>query len=180
MPSIATLYTQNRKQHDATARQWTQNYAKPPPPPVHAVPNDPPKTNKSSKGKNRVDTQSVNNTGSSGSTSTTTAALPQPVVGSAASTSSDVITIDSDEDADNERSTGSKGRNTKRKRASNGSSAPSGSEVLDLLDSDEERVVKKSRSRKTQSRADRHSGAEGSRLIAPSTQLDDVIVIEDD
>lgn len=82
--------------------------------------------------------------------------------------------IDSDEDADN---TGPKAKNTKRKRASNGSSAPSGSEVLDLLDSDEERVMKKSRSRKAQNRADRNSGAG---VTVPATQSDDVIVIEDD
>ena len=178
MPSIATLYTQNRKRHDATARQWTQSYAKPPP--VSAVPNDPPKTNRSSKGKSKVDAQPVSNAGSSGSLPSTAAAPAPSIAASTASSSGDVITVESDEDADNERSTGSKAKKTKRKRASNGSLAPSDSEVLDLLDSDEERVVKKSRSRKTQSRADRNSGAGGSRLTAPSTQLDDVIVIEDD
>jgi ubiquitin-conjugating enzyme E2 D/E len=177
VPSIATLYTQNRKRHDATARQWTQDYAKPPPPVLVAIPDDPPKTSRSSKGKNRVDAQPVNNTGGSSSTSRSipsTAAAPSPPI---ATTSSDVIMIDSDEDADNERSTGAKAKNPKRKRAPNGSSGPSGSEVFDLLDSDEERVMKKSRSRKAQNRADRNSGAGDS---APSTWSDDVIVIEDD
>ena len=167
VPSIATLYTRDRKRHDATARQWTQNYAKPkappPPPAPAAVPDNLPKTNKSSKGKNRADAQPVNNAGSSGSTS-----------GSAPSTTGGIITVDSDEDAGDERGAGSKG--TKRKRASNGSSAPSGSEVLDLLDSEEENVIKRSRTRKTQSRADRNSGAG----VARSMQLDNVIVVEDD
>ena len=166
VPSIATLYTHNRKRHDATARQWTQNYAKPKPPP----PADVPKTNKSSKGKNRADAQPISIAGSSGSTS-----------GSTPSTTGGIITIDSGEDADDESAAGSKAKSTKRKRASNGpsmaESAPSGNEVLDLLDSEEERAIKKSRTRKAQSRADRNSGAGSSR---PSMQPDDVIVVEDD
>jgi len=173
VPSIATLYTRDRKRHDATARQWTQTYAKPkaPPPPPPAppapaeVPDNLPKTNKSSKGKNRADAQPVNNAGSSGSTS-----------GGTPSATGGIITVDSDEDADNDRAAGPKAKNTKRKRASNGSSAPSGSEVLDLLDSEEEKAVKRSRTRKAQSRADRNSGAG----VARSMQLDDVIVVEDD
>jgi len=32
VPSIATEYVRNRAQHDRTAREWTQLYAKPPPP----------------------------------------------------------------------------------------------------------------------------------------------------
>jgi hypothetical protein len=125
-----------------------------------------PKTNKSSKGKNRADTQAINNAGSSGSTS-----------GGTPSTTGGTVTIDSDEDAaDNERAAGPKAKSTKRKRASNGSLAPSGSEVLDILDSEEENVIKRSRTRKAQSRADRNSGAG----VARSMQLDDVIVVEDD
>lgn len=31
VPTVATQYTQNRKQHDATAREWTRLYAKPKP-----------------------------------------------------------------------------------------------------------------------------------------------------
>ena len=173
VPSIATLYTRDRKRHDATARQWTQTYAKPkappPPPPTPAlveVPDNLPKTDKSFKGKNRADPQPVNNAGSSGSTS-----------GGSSSTTGGIITIDSDEDADDERAAGSKAKSTKRKRASNGSSAPSGSEVLDLLDSEEEKAVKRSRTRKAQSRADRNSGAGVARSMH---QLDDVIVVEDD
>lgn len=174
VPSIATLYTQNRKRHDATARQWTQTYAKPkPPPPLPApaeVPDNLPKTNKSPKGKNRADAQAVNNAGGSSSTSRSTT-----------STTGGIIAVDSDadEDADDERAAaGSKVKSTKRKRASNGSSAPSGSEVLDLLDSEEEKAIKRSRTRKAQSRADRNSGAGGSRVTR--SQLDDVIVVEDD
>lgn len=114
----------------------------------------------------------MNNAGSSGSTSRSTP-----------STTGGIITIDSDGDADDERAAGSKAKRTKRKRGSNGSSvaesAPSGGEVLDLLDSEEEKAVKRSRTRKAQSRADRNSGAGGSR-VTPSMQLDDVIVVEDD
>jgi len=187
VPSIATLYTRDRRRHDATARQWTQAYAKAPPPPPTAVHADPPKSNKS-KGKNKADPQPVNIAGSSSrSTRSSVAAVaapPSPIPSSVASTSNDVITIDSDEDVDNGRSTGSKSKNTKRKRASNGSSAgivvPSGGEVLDLLDSDEEKVIKKSRSRRTQSRADRNSGVGGSSVTSDSTQPGDVIVIDDD
>ncbi|GJF00189.1 ubiquitin-conjugating enzyme E2 [Phanerochaete sordida] len=39
VPSIATEYVRNREQHDRTARQWTQLYARPPPPASAAVPN---------------------------------------------------------------------------------------------------------------------------------------------
>ena len=107
----------------------------------------------------------MNNAGSSGSTSRSTP-----------STAGGVITIDSDEDADNERAAGSKAKGAKRKRVSNGSSS---SEVLDLLDSEEEKAIKRSRTRKAQSRADRNSDAGGSR-VTRSMQLDDVIVVEDD
>lgn len=110
----------------------------------------------------------MNNAGSSGSTSRS---IP--------STTGGVITIDSDEDRDDERAAGSNAKSTKRKRASNGSSAPSSSEVLDLLDSEEENAIKRSRTRKAQSRADRNSGAGGDR-VTRSTQRDDVIVVEDD
>jgi len=108
----------------------------------------------------------MNNAGSSSSIS-----------GGTPSTTGGIITVDSDEDADDERAAGSKAKTAKRKRASNGSSAPSGSEVLDLLDSEEEKAVKRSRTRKAQSRADRNSGAGVSRSMQ---QLDDVIVVEDD
>ena len=185
VPSIATLYTQNRKRHDATARQWTQTYAKPPPPSAPAAAADDPPQPNVSKGKNKADAQSVDRTGGSSSTSRRTrstavagAVPPLPTAISAASTSNDVITIDSDEEIDNERSsTGSKAKNTKRKRASNTSSASvalSGNEVLDLVDSEEERTIKKSRRR---TRGDRNSGAG---VTAPSTQAGDIIVIEDD
>ena len=171
VPSIATLYTRDRKRHDATARQWTQNYAKPkippPLPPAPAeVPNNLSKTNKSSKGKTRADAQPANNAGSSGSTS-----------GGTRSTTGGIITIDSDEEAEGERAAGSKAKSAKRKRASNGSSGPSSNEVLDLLDSEEEKTVKRSRTRKAQSRADRISGAG---VAHSMQQLDDVIVVEDD
>jgi len=33
VPSIAHQYTRNRKLHDSTARQWTERYARPKPPP---------------------------------------------------------------------------------------------------------------------------------------------------
>ena len=36
MPSIATTYRRDRKEHDATARKWTQLYALPPKPPKNA------------------------------------------------------------------------------------------------------------------------------------------------
>lgn len=111
----------------------------------------------------------MNNAGSSSSTSGGTS-------GGTPSTTGGIISIDSDEDADGERAAGSKAKSTKRKRASNGASAPSGSEVFDLLDSEEEKAVKRSRTRKAQSRADRNSGAG----VARSMQLDDVIVVEDD
>ena len=107
----------------------------------------------------------MNNASSSGSTSSSTQ-----------STTGGIITIDSDEEADDGRAAGSKAKSTKRKRASNGSSD---GEVLDLLDSEEEKAVKRSRTRKAQSRADRNSGAGGSR-VTRSMQLDDVIVVEDD
>ena len=107
----------------------------------------------------------MNNAGSSGSSS-----------GGTRSTTGGIITVDSDEDADDERAAGSKAKSTKRKRTSNGSSTPSGSQVLDLLDSEEEKAVKRSRTRKAQSRADRNSGAG----VARSMQLEDVIVVEDD
>ena len=32
VPSIATQYLRNRKQHDSTAREWTEKYARPKPP----------------------------------------------------------------------------------------------------------------------------------------------------
>ena len=110
----------------------------------------------------------MNNAGSSGSTSRSTP--------SSSTTGGGIIAIDSDEDATKDGST--KSKSTKRKRASNGS-APSGSEVLDLLDSEEEKAIKRSRTRKAQSRADRNSGAGSSSRVTRS-QLDDVIVVEDD
>ncbi|THG99131.1 hypothetical protein EW026_g3164 [Hermanssonia centrifuga] len=37
VPSIANEYVRNRAQHDRTARQWTQLYAQPPPPPAPSI-----------------------------------------------------------------------------------------------------------------------------------------------
>ncbi|PSR81322.1 hypothetical protein PHLCEN_2v6401 [Hermanssonia centrifuga] len=37
LPSIANEYVRNRAQHDRTARQWTQLYAQPPPPPAPSI-----------------------------------------------------------------------------------------------------------------------------------------------
>jgi len=48
---IATQYIRNGKQHDATARQWTENYTRPKPPPPPPVAVDVPPSPKSTKAK---------------------------------------------------------------------------------------------------------------------------------
>lgn len=71
VPSIATEFLRKRPMHDHNARQWTQLYAKPPPPPrsPSAAPLSPPSVNNagaspdtrrsSAKGKGRANAQST-------------------------------------------------------------------------------------------------------------------------
>jgi len=51
VPRIAAQYIRNGKQHDATARQWTENYTRPKPPPPPPVAVDAPPSPKSTKAK---------------------------------------------------------------------------------------------------------------------------------
>ncbi|KDR70115.1 hypothetical protein GALMADRAFT_254941 [Galerina marginata CBS 339.88] len=176
VPSIATQYTRHRKEHDATARQWTANFAtpKPPPPPVVVKPPPSPKPSKA-KGKRRADPGPSNASGSSSSAprSTRSAAAVDTSV-------SEVIELDSeDEIADAAEALSANARGKKRKRPQ-ASAAVEEEEVVDLVDSDDEKpaVTKKSRTRKPPSGAGRGSGASSSRRSA--RQLGDVIVIDDD
>jgi hypothetical protein len=99
VPSIATQYIRNRKQHDATARQWTENYARPkssplPPVAVEALPS--PKFTKG-KGKKFADSGPSNTAGRSSSTTRPTrSAVVASSSAAAASVSaqSDVIFLD--------------------------------------------------------------------------------------
>lgn len=160
VPTIATQYLRNRKEHDATARQWTDNFARPKPPPPA------PKTDKA-KGKKKAVAESSGAGGSSSSARSNAA-------GASTSSTMEVIELDSDGE---EPSSASKGK--KRKRG-----APSGSndgEILDLIVSEEEgeaTKVQKTRSRKPPSRTGRASGATAPRRSA--RQAGEVIVIDDE
>ncbi|KAF8154811.1 ubiquitin-conjugating enzyme/RWD-like protein [Crassisporium funariophilum] len=180
VPSIATQFMQHRKQHDATARLWTEQYARPKPPPPPAVapipaPASAPKSAKG-KGKKRAEAAPPVAAGASSSNSRST----RSSVPSAPNTSTAFIILDSDDEGDrDERSTAaSNTKGKKRKRPDAASVDPDG--VVDLINAeDEEAVIKRSRTRKAQSRAERASGAaESSRRS--SRQLGDVIVIDDD
>ncbi|KAF4610334.1 hypothetical protein D9613_010459 [Agrocybe pediades] len=155
VPSIAQQYTRNRKEHDATARQWTDNYARPKPPP----PPPAPKTDKA-KGKKKA----VAGPSTRAGTSRVTGSNP---TGTASSSTTEVIELDSDGEE-----SAAKAKGTKRKRPS--ASGTNDDEVVDLTDSEDEKTTKKPRGRKPPSR----TGAAGSRRSA--RQADDVIVIEDE
>ncbi|KAG6848832.1 hypothetical protein H0H93_013653 [Arthromyces matolae] len=94
VPNIAQQYTRNRKAHDATARQWTELYARPKPPPPSAA-------TSSAKAKGKQKASDATN-GSS-------------TLAPSLSTSSEPIEID-DSDDDNSLSRRASTRSSKRKR----------------------------------------------------------------
>ncbi|CAA7262490.1 unnamed protein product [Cyclocybe aegerita] len=180
VPSIATQYTRNRKQHDATARQWTETYAKPPPPPVAqaAPPNK-------GKGKKRADTSPPNavDGSSSASGSGSTRTNGPATMGGGGSSNDVIVVLDSD---------GEEGGLVQGRKRKRGSTAASGTvedpgDVVDLVDSDDdvevldpEAQVPSKRTRKQKPptrRVESASGASGSRRSA--RQAHDVIVLDD-
>ncbi|KAG5637339.1 hypothetical protein H0H81_004895 [Sphagnurus paluster] len=154
VPSIATQYVRNRKQHDDMARQWTQTYALPKPPPAE------PAVSSKSKGK-----QKATPSASRAATTSATAAASEP------------ITIEDSDDEDSRAS--AKRRSVKRKRDTVQSeviSLDDGDEVeiSDGATSSKKRAVGNGRTPRVSLDA---AGSGGS---VPPTQLGDVIVIEDD
>ncbi|KAI0794845.1 ubiquitin-conjugating enzyme/RWD-like protein [Abortiporus biennis] len=77
VPSIATEYIRNRKQHDNTARQWTQQYARPPPPPPVTSPSASGSTTRS-KGKSVAVLSAPNSR--AGSSRPASSATPEPII----------------------------------------------------------------------------------------------------
>ncbi|PPQ69342.1 hypothetical protein CVT24_001637 [Panaeolus cyanescens] len=166
VPNIATQYTRNRKVHDATARKWTEMYARkapPPPPPVAApiptstivvIDSSPPQPSASrSKGKARDEAPA--NAGSSSSQANR-----------AGGSATEVIVLSDSEDEG-----AGQGKGKKRKRGevaaptADNSGASSAvprvvpGEVLDLTESDTEKdkapvPAKKARTRKPPSKAE--------------------------
>ncbi|KAF8965467.1 ubiquitin-conjugating enzyme/RWD-like protein [Flammula alnicola] len=126
VPSIATQYMKSRKQHDATARQWTQTYArpKPPPPPVAAQMPASPKSSKA-KGKKRAEPGPPDGAGNSSSADRST----RSTAASAGSSAQDsVIVLDSDDDWRWDRLQGGQGMG--RARNGNEMTAPHGAQLL--------------------------------------------------
>ena len=158
MPSIATEYVRNRKQHDNNARHWTELYARPgasaspPPSSVGPVPIGTP---------SRffvpvLDAQRLLESIHSRSRSRTSSAPPsQPSTPSATETTNDPILVESDgEENPSDGSSRSTHVNVKRKREE-----PHG---------DPGRQEKRAR------------GEPESNAAGPSSNAGDVIVIEDD
>ncbi|PPQ90146.1 hypothetical protein CVT25_012457 [Psilocybe cyanescens] len=167
VPSIAMQYLRNRKEHDATARQWTNSFACPKPPPPAVVQPPPPRT---TKGKKRADAGS---SGASGSSSSVSRSARSGANATTSTSIAEVIELDSDSEDDTTNRSDPKGK--KRKRPS-GSGPTNAEEVVDL--SDEEAAAaapKKTRTRNPPSRTDRSSNSARS-----SRQLGEVIVIDDD
>jgi hypothetical protein len=143
VPSIATQYIRNRKQHDATARQWTENYARPKPSPLPPVAVEAPPSPKftKAKGKKFADSGPSNTAGCSSSTTRPTrSAVVASSSATAASVSAqrDVIFPRPDE----EMAGPSNGKDKKRTRGeAYPAAAPVGdaNEVADWLDSVEKR-----------------------------------------
>ncbi|KAF9043088.1 ubiquitin-conjugating enzyme/RWD-like protein [Panaeolus papilionaceus] len=164
VPNIATQYTRNRKVHDATARKWTEMYARkapPPPPPAPAavpqptivvVDSSPPSVPRH-KGKARAE--------------------GPPSVGAAAGASSsrstrpaEVIVLSDSEDEARNSGKGKKRKRGEDKASTNANAGPSASvprvapsEVLDLTESDTEKdkvpvPAKKPRTRNPPSKAE--------------------------
>ncbi|KAF8066887.1 ubiquitin-conjugating enzyme/RWD-like protein [Lyophyllum atratum] len=164
VPSIATQYVRSRKQHDATARQWTEMYARPklPLPPVLA-PAPAPSPSTKAKGKRKAD--------ASGSRATA----------AAATMSSETITIeDSDDEESNVLTKGTATtRAGKRKREATKVEITlddDGVEVTDEVAAVKKRAVGTGRTPRAS--LDPSAGEAGS--SRPIRQLGDVIVIEDD
>ncbi|PPQ95397.1 hypothetical protein CVT26_008243 [Gymnopilus dilepis] len=191
VPSIATQYVRNRKQHDDTARQWTASFATPkPPPPVITIPSDdnvpvPASARAASnraKGKKRADAGPPDGNAAAGSsraggshTSTPAAEL-------------EVIDI-SDEDG-GAAAASSKGKGKKRKRGEGATNGIVPGEVVDLVDSDDEGASgaggaseggapPPKRTRATARKAGPGRSSLGSGSGSARTN-DEVIVIEDD
>ncbi|KAJ3512653.1 hypothetical protein NLJ89_g3405 [Agrocybe chaxingu] len=179
VPSIATQYTRNRKQHDATARQWTETYAKPPPPPTVQV--SPP--NKA-KGKKRADTGPTNTVEGSCSSSGPGLTGPNGLATTGAGGSSNEVIVVLDSDGEEGRV---QGRKRKRGSAAGSGTAEDPGDVVELVDSDDdvevldtEAQVPSKRTRKQKPatrRVDSASGASGSRRSA--RQVHDVIILDD-
>jgi hypothetical protein len=163
VPSIATQYIRNRKQHDTTARQWTENYARPKPSPLPHVAVEAPPSPKftKAKGKKLADSGPSNTAGRSSSTTRPTRSAVVASSSAAAtsvSAQSDIIFPRLDE----EMAGPSNGKDKKRTRGdheAHPAAVPVGdaNEVVDLLDSVEKREAsaKKKRNHNPPSRAGR-------------------------
>ncbi|KAG6901244.1 hypothetical protein C0995_014650 [Termitomyces sp. Mi166 len=157
VPSIASQYIRNRKTHDATARQWTEMYARPKQPPMPAVG---PSLSAKAKGKQRA---SDAPTGSS--------------MLSSASTNSEPITIDDSDDEPKDPLERGSIKSSKRKREK---------PEVNLVDNDDEVEVSdgatasKKRAVGT-GRTPRNSTVDGvSDRSRPPRQSSEVIVLDDD
>jgi len=166
VPSIATQYTRNRKQHDATARQWTKQFAQPKPPPAPVPQLPPAPASDKAQGKRRAEAP-PENAGSARAGRSTRSSL------GSATAANPVIVLDSDDEVDAGRS-----RVSKRKRSSGAHAAAPvrAGEVVELLDSDDEREAAAKKAR-AQNCADQGPVSAGSGR-PPVRQLGDVIVID--
>jgi len=190
VPSVATQYVRSRKLHDATAREWTDSYAKPPAKPVpqrqtQVIPRPVPDLEPI------VATSPIPIVSATRPTRTSrrrgdpapapsTSALPSSASTSVAT--DEVIVLDSDEER-------SSSRAMKRKRKVGHVDEDAG-HVLNLIDSDEESDRKKAAGKKprTQTFSSRTSGDGVDSSSGPSGssrnqrnpgRLSDVIVIDD-
>ncbi|GLB41170.1 putative ubiquitin-conjugating enzyme family protein [Lyophyllum shimeji] len=170
VPSIATQYVRSRKLHDATARQWTQMYARPKPPPAPIPePTASPAISAKAKGKQRADAPSAPRGAATAS--------------AIASTSSQPITIeDSDDETVNAPSTRvATARTGKRKRDTGRAEFSAADDVIEVTDestSSKKRAVGTGRTPRNS--LDTLPSGEGSDRRAQVRQLGEVIVIEDD
>jgi len=153
VPSIATEYTRNRSQHDRTARNWTELYARPPSTPAVTL----------SKGKDKATSVEVLAPSSASHNRTSS--------NSAGATQTHAIVLSDSED---DSPAAANGRRTQRNRAgAKRKRGPSGDEPVVIGDEPADRPTRKRRG------GTRASAAGGSSVGRTSRVTDDVIVIED-
>jgi len=178
VPSIANQYVRSRKLHDAAARQWTEQYAKPPetkPVPPKGQPTPPPEP---------IMAASTVPIVSASRPARTSRRRGDPVAGpstsvslssEASTTTDEVIVLDSDE----ERASSSRAKKRKRKA---GHVDEGAKHVVNLSDSEEESDRKKAVSKKVRTQMSNRTSADGSGPSEGSRnsgRLSDVIVIDD-
>ncbi|KDQ55435.1 hypothetical protein JAAARDRAFT_159422 [Jaapia argillacea MUCL 33604] len=162
VPSIANEYVRNRELHNRTAKQWTQLYARPPPP---KLPTPPPPTS--------LPTSSATNGRQINKGKSRAPPPPPPTINGAGGSASAAIAIeDSDSEMDAEGAARARAGTKRRKTRESGTNRDG---VL-VIDGDDEQVDESPRAPKKRkvTSAGRSRGG-GSR----TTVDDDVIVIDD-